>query len=331
MRRPRFRGLGVLALFLVALSAPSGVIAQQATVPQEQLAAYAKAFEAIGKLRDEFHASAAAAQNKKPEAQHSLQEKLRQDILAALQQNGLSEQQYNHITWVVSTDAASRAALDKLLGIAPPPPPPAASPAAAATAQTTATGDQQAGNPHIAHVMTSFARAPDAMGLLPAALAEAQVVIQHAGLAARNTSDLDAMKLHARHIAHAIEPAEGATGPGKGYGLKKAATDVAAHIELAAKANGASQNIVTHSVHIATAARNTAARADEILKLTQQIQTATAADAAELVARLNTLAGQLIAGADSNGDGRIGWQEGEGGLQHVEQHLKLMMDAEKGY
>jgi hypothetical protein len=328
MRRPHFRGLGVLALFLVALSAPAVVMAQQATVPQEQLAAYAKTFEAIGKLRDEFHASAAAAQNKKPEAQHSLQEKLRQDILAAIQQNGLTEQQYNHITWAVSTDAATRAALDKLLGIAPPAPPPEA---AAAASSAAGNAGQQAGNPHLGHVTTSFARAPDGMGLLPTALAEAQIVSQHAGLAARNTSDLDAMKLHARHIAHALEPAEGATGPGKGYGLKKAATDVAAHIELAAKANGASQNVITHSVHIAAAARNTATRADEILKITQQIQAATsAAQAADLVARLNTLAGQVTAGVDSNGDGRIGWQEGEGGLQHVEQHVKLMMDAEKG-
>ena len=178
--------------------------------------------------------------------------------------------------------------------------------------------------------MTSFSGTPNNQGLLPTAMSEARVVEQHAALAARNTSSLDAMKLHAGHIIHAIEPGEGTSGPGSGYGLKKAANNVAAHIELAAKAQGASQNITTHAVHIATAARNTVQRADQILALAQQIQAATsAAAAADLVAKLNTLASQLVPGVDANGDGRIGWQEGEGGLQHAEQHLNLMMQGEK--
>jgi len=319
MRRFDSRRCVLVPLACFALALPEALFAQAQTVTQEQLGNYAKAYQAIGKLRDQFHADASAAQNKKAEAQQQLHEKLRADVVKAIQEAGLTEPEYNRITYVVSTDAEVRQALDTLLGIAPPtPPPPAAAPAG------------QAGNPHIGHVMTSFAAVPGGKGLLPTAVAEADVVVQHAGLAARNTANLDAMKLHAAHIVHAVEPGEGTSGPGSGYGLKKAAENVAAHIELAAKATGASQNIVTHSVHIATAARNAVKRADEILVLAQQIQAATsAAVAADLVAKLNTIAGQLIPGFDANGDGRIGWQEGEGGLQHAEQHLKLMMDAER--
>jgi hypothetical protein len=325
MRRFHSRRWVLVALAGLAVLVPVALSAQAQSVSPEQLANYAKAFQAIGKLRDQFHADASAAQNKKAEAQQQLHEKLRADVLKAIADAGLTEPEYNRITFVVSTDAEARKALDTILGIAPPAPPPAPTQAAGAAA-----GQGQSGNPHIGHVMTAFAAAPGGKGLLPTAMSEGAVVVQHAGLAARNTGNLDAMKLHAGHIIHAIEPGEGTSGPGSGYGLKKAAENVAAHIELAGKANGASQNIVTHSVHIATAARNTVKRADEILALAQQIQGATSATAAaELVARLNTIAGQLIPGFDANGDGRIGWQEGEGGLAQAEQHVNLMMQAER--
>ena len=56
---------------------------------------------------------------------------------------------------------------------------------------------------------------------------------------------------------------------------------------------------------------------------------ATSADeAAGLVAELNTLAQALLSGVDANGDGRTGWQEGEGGLEVAETHGNLMKNAE---
>ena len=38
------------------------------------------------------------------------------------------------------------------------------------------------------------------------AMAEARVAVQHAGLAARNPANLDAMKLHAGHVINAVDP-----------------------------------------------------------------------------------------------------------------------------
>src|SRR5439155_16114125 len=133
---------------------------------------------------------------------------------------------------------------------------------------------------------------------------------------ARDPSNLNAMKTHAGHVINAVDPTIVAAGPGLGYGVKKAAMGVAAHIDLAAKAQGASQNVITHANHIATSAKNTVQRADQVVALAKQIQAATsAADAAALVSQLVSLTAQLTAGVDSNGDGRITWQEGEGGLQ----------------
>ncbi len=186
-----------------------------------------------------------------------------------------------------------------------------------------------AAHAHIGHVMDGWNDTPDGQGLLPAAIAEARIAAQHASFAAKDPSNLDAMKLHAAHVLHAVDPEQIAGGPGLGYGVKKAAAGAAGHIEFAAKSDGASGAVMTHSEHVATSARNTVARADEIVALAKKIEMASSASAASgLVAELNTLAEQLISGTDANGDGRTGWQQGEGGLQVAETHANLMKKAE---
>ena len=186
-----------------------------------------------------------------------------------------------------------------------------------------------AAHTHIGHVADGWRDTPDNQGLLPTAIAEAKIAAQHAALAAKDPSNLDAMKRHTGHVLNAVDPEAMANGPGLGYGVKRAAAGAATHIELAAKSDGASVGVTTHSNHIATSARNTVARADEIIALAGKIQMASSASAAApLVAELNTLAEQLITGVDANGDGRTGWQEGEGGLQQAEQHLNLLKQGE---
>jgi glycine/D-amino acid oxidase-like deaminating enzyme len=158
---------------------------------------------------------------------------------------------------------------------------------------------------------------------------EAKTAATHAALGARDPNNLDAMKLHAGHVLNALDPTIVATGPGKGYGAKRAALGVASHIDLAAKAPGASQNVITHAVHIGTAARSAAARADQVIALARQIQAATTAvEAAKLYSQMVPLAQQVYEGFDANSDGRIGWQEGEGGLAQAEQHVTLMLNGE---
>jgi len=188
---------------------------------------------------------------------------------------------------------------------------------------------QGAGHNHIGHVMDAWNGTPDGVGLLPAALEEARIAAQHASLAAKDPSNLDAMKRHAAHVLHAVDPTQIENGPGKGYGVKQGAEGAAKHIQAAANTDGASDAIKTHATHVATSARNTVARADEIVALAKKIEMSSSAAAASgMVAELNTLAQQLLSGNDANGDGRTGWQEGEGGLEVAETHANLMKKAE---
>ena len=188
---------------------------------------------------------------------------------------------------------------------------------------------QNAAHNHIGHVTDAWRDTPDGQGLLPAAIAEAEIAARHAGLAASDPSNFAGMKRHTTHVLHAVDPEQIENGPGLGYGVKRGAAGAAQHITAAANSDGASGAVETHAVHVATSAQNTVARADQIVALAQRIaRTTTAADAAPLVAELNALAQALLSGVDANGDGRTGWQEGEGGLEVAQTHANLMKQAE---
>jgi hypothetical protein len=178
---------------------------------------------------------------------------------------------------------------------------------------------------HIGHVAQAFADTPEGAGLLQVALREARTAAEHAGFAARTPTNLAAMKNHAAHVAHAIDPTETTLGPGTGYGLKKAASSVAAHIEMAGRAEGATELMKQHAPHVAAAARTTVERADRALALAKQIREAETDEvAAPLVTQLAELTAQILTGVDANGDGRIDWRAPEGGLETAEQHLAFM-------
>jgi hypothetical protein len=350
MRRASFAATTLHALMVAGIFvvAPASTNAQaqaqaQAAAPQqaaagstsrEEIAAFAKVHLAVAQARDSIQLQLAQPGNKKPETQKQLQEKLRTQVADILHHAGMTEQDFDRKTYLVSTDAEARLTFDTVIAQLTGQPTPgkviatAANAAAAAPAKLAVPAGPV--GVHIGHVVNGFSDTPNGRGLLPTAMAEARVAIQHAGLAAKNPTSLDAMKLHAGHVINALDPTVVATGPGLGYGVKKAATGVATHIELAAKAQGASPNVVMHATHIAMSARNTVQRADQIVALAKQIQAATSAtDAAALVSQMVSQCDQLMAGADANGDGRITWEAGEGGLQQVQQHVNLMLAAEK--
>jgi hypothetical protein len=334
--------LHALAIAAVVTTPTTSQAQTQAAAPQhapssgvsrEEIAAFAKVHLAVAQARDSIQLQLAQPGNKKPETQKQLQDKLRTQVADILHHAGMTQQEFDRKTYLVSTDGEARLTFDTVIAQLTGQPTPGQVMATAANAAPAAPAvvAVPAGpvGVHIGHVVNAFSDTPNGRGLLPTAMAEARVAIQHAGLAARNTTSLDAMKLHAGHVINALDPTVVATGPGLGYGVKKAATGIATHIELAAKTQGASPNVVTHATHIATSARNTVQRADQIVALAKQIQAATSAtDAAALVSQMVSQCDQLVAGADTNGDGRITWEAGEGGLQQVQQHVNLMLAAE---
>jgi len=93
---------------------------------------------------------------------------------------------------------------------------------------------------HIGHVADSFKDTPNQQGLLPASMAEAKVAATHAALAAKNTTDLAAMKLHAGPVASQLIPGVDANKDGRVSweagegGLEQAQ----AHMQLMKKGEG---------------------------------------------------------------------------------------------
>ncbi len=176
--------------------------------------------------------------------------------------------------------------------------------------------------PHVAHLTSGFAGAPEGRGLVVAAAEEANIAMMHANFAAGDPTDLGAMKAHVGHVLHALDPAQGGQGPGLGFGVRPAAEAIVTHVEMAMNADGASESVRALGPDLARAARGVAARAGRMIELSQRVlAAATAAEAAPLVAELRTLALQLDTGEGND------LAAGQGGLTHVEAQAYEMLSA----
>jgi hypothetical protein len=338
--------LSVLVIGMLVAAAPASAQNQAApTTPtsppqmsKDEIVAFAKIQRQIDEKRDSVQYAFPIVGNKKTDAQLALQERMRKDVDDVLHHNNMTQADYQKKVLIVSTDNAVRKTYDSVMialngGVALPGTVVAAGRGGGGRGGAAVAPVPVPAGPvgtHIGHIMNSFNDTPNMAGLLRVAQAEAGVAAQHAGLGARTPDDLAMMKTHAGHVLHALDPTTVTlTAPGAGYGVKKAAAGVASHIELAAGVDGASANVKTHAVHIATAARSTIKKTDQIIELAKKLQAATtAAEASMLFNQIVPLTQQLSAGFDANNDGRITWEDGEGGLQQAEEHVTLLLRAE---
>lgn len=182
---------------------------------------------------------------------------------------------------------------------------------------------------HIGHVVSSWEDTPSERGLLPTAFKESLVAAAHANYAVNAEGNLAAMKMHAGHVRHAIDPSVESSGPGLGYGLIKAAEGAVLHITLASEAADASAAVKSHTVHVtaslnAAIARSKAAmiEADAIIAA---LDITVASEHAVTLAKLTK--GALV-GMDVDGDGEISWKGDEGGLKVADKHMGFILKAE---
>jgi len=165
---------------------------------------------------------------------------------------------------------------------------------------------------HIGHVMTNWRDTPGSRGFLPVAIDEARVAALHAKLAAKSAA-LDDVKLHAAHVLNALDPGVEPTGPGAGYGVKKAVAGALQHLDFAAHAEGATANIATHAAAASASLAAAVRSIDEAIAVAQQIRSAADMPAAASAAsRLVDLTSDLS----------------EKALQDAQAHLALMLKAE---
>lgn len=181
---------------------------------------------------------------------------------------------------------------------------------------------------HIGHVADRFNDTPDNVGLLAAAQVEAEVAAAHAELAVAS-GDLAGIQRHVVHVLHAIDPSTSDGGPGKGYGLARAASGCADHIGMAGRSGDASDAVKAYSVHVQTSCRNVATWAEAIVEKGAAVAAATDLEAAKALAEeIAAMTDAIVSGTDADGSGRVSWGEGEGGLAQAATHLRLMKDAE---
>jgi hypothetical protein len=200
---------------------------------------------------------------------------------------------------------------------------------AAAIALAAPAAQAQEAHAHIGHVMTGWGDTPDGGGLLPTAIAEAKIALQHADYAVSQPENLESIRLHTGHVMHAVDPGSVAGGPGLGYGLINAASGAAAHIGYAAGAADASDGVKVHAEHVTASARNVVTWSNEIMRLAEQVMTNDNPKHANIMAgRIGDLLVCIVNGCDANSDGTISWGPGEGGLAQAEAHMGYMMQGE---
>ena len=200
--------------------------------------------------------------------------------------------------------------------------------ATAALAAAAPISAQSAAHRHIGHVGDMFNGTPDNVGLLAAAQAEAEVAAAHAGYAA-GSEDLAGIQRHIVHVLHAVDPSTSERGPGRGYGLARAASGCAGHIGMAGESDDASDAVKAHSTHVGTSCSNVAAWAESIAEKAAEVAAATDMAAAKALAdEIAAMTDAILNGTDADGNGRVSWGEGEGGLAQAATHLRLMKEAE---
>jgi Leucine-rich repeat (LRR) protein len=200
---------------------------------------------------------------------------------------------------------------------------------------------------HIDHVMKSWKDTPNQIGLLPAAIADAKIAEEHA-----HNTDLEGrlndFVLYGGYVLNALDPSPQTQAllktaytrlpvtdprlanpiPGSGYGVKNAVAGALQHVQLAAKTEGASDNVKMHATHVSASLENVAKWTDQAIVLAQKILVAkTAPEGQPLVTELENLAVRITQGFDANNNGQIGWEAGEGGLEQADMHMRLMMGA----
>jgi len=178
---------------------------------------------------------------------------------------------------------------------------------------------------HVAQVADAFQGTPEGKGLIPTAIAEAEIARRHASLASGDTTNLEAIKTHVGHVLNAVDPTVVTTGPGLGFGLKQAAEEAIEHLRMAEDVEGASTAVRARARSVRWATMNTLDRANEIIELGGRIRAATtASEAAGMLSDLTELTDALIDGEDANNDGGIGFRRGEGGLTVATQYLATL-------
>ena len=203
-----------------------------------------------------------------------------------------------------------------------------------------------AAHTHIGHVMTGWKDTPEMKGFLPTAIADTQVAmeqVERADLEGR----INDFWLYGGYVLNALDPGPETDAllkaayarlptnyvkievPGTGYGIRRAVAGALQHVQLAAKSEGASDNVKLHAGHVVASLENVAKWTSEAIAAARKLLEAKDVGGGQVIVdELTYQINQIAIGTDANGDGQTGWQTGEGGLRQANTHMRLMMKGE---
>ena len=180
----------------------------------------------------------------------------------------------------------------------------------------------------LARITNGAPDTPSRMGLLATAEAEAANVERHVRFAASRTDHLYWMRTQAGHVVHALEPSRMAEGRGLGYGLRKALAGISLAAVEAAGAPDATDGVKMHAAHVTASVSTALDHSSHLLEVAGKvIESPDPHVAKPLVEQMQELTFWLLHGRDANGDGKVSWEKGEGGLDQIAIHVGLMAAA----
>jgi len=180
---------------------------------------------------------------------------------------------------------------------------------------------------HLAHLVESFPDAPGGASLLKIAMLEGEIAAAWVRVAGVDTLDINRMIEAMTHVIHAIDPTEVRSGNGMGYGFRRAAENVQTQADMLRMAvpDTLSPAIAFHVPFVIHAAYIAQARADDVITLARQVQSARDVNSTiPLVKKLAEAIRAMMYGEDVDGDGRIGRNEAEVGIAQAAYHLSLV-------
>ena len=182
--------------------------------------------------------------------------------------------------------------------------------------------------PLILNVTKGSPATPGNVGFLRLAEIEAASASEQADKALA-AEDLETMRTHLRKLLTALDPRTEASESVSRTGLIYATAAINANLSIAQQMEEASVNLRTQAGRAIVASDNVIEWSQGLADTTRAaLQFQSLEPAREMMASARGSLNHIIYGKDANGDGKIGWQKGEGGLQQVREYVEYLAKGE---
>ena len=182
---------------------------------------------------------------------------------------------------------------------------------------------------HVGHAMTAWRDTPDEQGLFITAEKEGTIAYKQALSAVENSHSVKLLKMHIKHVQHAMNPKLAKEGPGLGYGFISAISSARDHILFAADSKDASANIKSSAEVWSKHVESILERSNLVIELSKEILVSSSHEEMIILTdEVLSLTKKNLYGYDSDGDGTIGNVKNDYGIKQLHEEMKAMIARE---